>query len=661
MLKRIILLLVLLLPLLGISQIRPKRTTQKSGNATTRQAPQRTNDRQSQRGNDDNTTTAATDSIAPIDMYKIITLDRDTTLVDTSLTLRKDYEVNYLRRDMFGLLPFANEGQPYNTLDYGLTRFNPFPQMGFRAKHFAYMEVEDINYYNVATPFSDLFYRSVLQQGQILDAFITLNTSENLNFAAGYKGLRSLGRYINQLSSNGNFRFITSYNTTNNRYRVKAHFTGQDFTNQENGGIVDLEEFESGVEPYTQRERIAVYFRDAESVMKGNRFFVDHYFRLNKDNPNSLVFHHQFNYEYKFFEYSQPTVSPRFGEAYTSRIHNKTRYNRMYNMLGAAYANETIGTIEFYLEDFNYNYFYRSIILDYEPGVDILNSVSDRINTYGARYTYQKDKLKGSVLFSNSITNQSLANIEASARYTFDEQNVLTGRYQNMNKLPNHNFNLYQSDYVAYNWFNNFKNEKINSFEFEAKTKWLSASLQYTLLNDHLYFSNDHVDDTVIDTLLLVSPKQYDNTINYLSLKVGREFKFWKLCLDNTFLYQNVQQDDNVLNVPEFVTRNTLYYSDYVFKRALFFQTGITFQYFTEYYGNDYHPLLGEFYVQEKRKIGGYPMFDFFVNAKIKQFRLFLKAEHFNSSFTGNNYYTAPNYPYRDFTIRFGVIWDFFS
>ena len=65
--------------------------------------------------------------------------------------------------------------------------------------------------------------------------------------------------------------------------------------------------------------------------------------------------------------------------------------------------------------------------------------------------------------------------------------------------------------------------------------------------------------------------------------------------------------------------------------------------------------------VQDKKKIGDFPLMDFFLNAKIKTFRVFLKYEHFNSSFSGYNYFSAPSYPYRDAVIRFGVIWDFFS
>ncbi|MBC8645409.1 hypothetical protein H9W95_19410 [Flavobacterium lindanitolerans] len=170
---------------------------------------------------------AKNDTIATIDMYKIITLQHDTTYVDTSLTIQKEYKFNYLRKDNFGLLPFANEGQTFNTLDYGYNKTTAYPGFGFAGKHFNYLEVDDIKYYNVATPMTDLYFKTVMEQGQMIDAFITLNTSERLNFSIGYRGLRSLGKYVNQLSSNGNFKFMTSYNTSNERYFLKAHFTGQ--------------------------------------------------------------------------------------------------------------------------------------------------------------------------------------------------------------------------------------------------------------------------------------------------------------------------------------------------------------------------------------------------------------------------------------------------
>lgn len=595
---------------------------------------------------------------ATIDMYQVITLERDTTYIDTSLTIQKDYIFNYLRRDNFGLLPFSNDGQTYNTLQFSLNEFTAFPEFGFKGKHFNYLEVNQMRYYSVPTPLTELYFKTTLEQGQSLDAFITMNTSPRLNFAIAYKGLRSLGKYINQLSSTGNFRFTTSYNTENKRYFLKAHFTGQDMLNQENGGIVNIEDFESGDSDFKDRVRLDVFFNDAESLMKGNRFFVDHSFRFNKtESQNNLYFTHQFNFEYKFFNFKQQTVSNRLGESYiSSGINDRTRYNRMYNKVGAIYENKTLGEFQAFVEDFDYNYYYRSVVVN-DSGV-IPSSLNDRINTFGGQYRYQKNNWNGTALFSNSISDQDLSNLDLSLNYNINDENSVSFRYQKINKLPNHNYNLYQSSYINYNWFNNFNNEKINNIEVNAETQWLNASLQLSTFNDMLYYSND---DATGETLL-VTPKQADKTINYLSLKVSKDLKFFrKFGFDNTILYQKADIDNGVLNVPQIVTRNTLYFNDYVFKKAMFLQTGVTFTYFTKYFANDYNPLLGEFFVQNQKEIGDFPMLDFFVNARVKQTRIYLKAEHFNSAMTGNNFYSAPNTPYKDFLVRFGLVWNFFQ
>jgi len=593
----------------------------------------------------------------PINWYKIYTLDKDTTYVDTTLTIQKEYAYNLLRKDNFGLIAFSNEGQTYNTLDYNLTSKSVFPNMGFTAKHFNYLEINDIKYFNVPTPLTDLYFKTVMEQGQSLDAFLTVNTKPNLNFSIAYKGLRSVGKYINAISSSGNFRFTTSYFTKDKRYYLNAHFTGQDISNQENGGIIDVTLFESSEAPFDERDRLEVYFRDATSLLKGNRFFIDHFFKINKDNSNNLIVFHQFNHEYKFFEFTQPTVSERFGDSFSSRINNKTRYNHFYNKVGTAFTTKKYGDVSVFLEDNAFNYYYSNVIYDEFGNIQVPNALNDRITSLGGNYSYNINKLKINASVTNSITDQNISAIEANLKYKINEDYQFRFQYRKLNTIPNLNFSLYQSSYVEYNWANNFKTEKRNQFQAEAKTKWLNLEVNYTILNDYLFFANEANDISE----LRVKPFQYANTINYLSVKVSKEFKVGKFALDNTFLYQSVNQEDKVLNVPQIVTRNTLYFTDYVFKNAMEIQTGIIFNYFTSYYANDYNPLIGEFYVQNQIEIGNFPMFDFFINAKVKQTRIFLKAEHFNSAMTGYNFYSAPNYPYRDFIVRFGLVWNFFQ
>ncbi|MES2746746.1 MAG: putative porin [Bacteroidota bacterium] len=644
----VILCFLLVLPLLLFSQEKSKENTRKSLLKT------------------DEEIAKEKAKIAPYTSYKIYTLQRDTTYVDTSLTIKSDYKYNYLRKDIFGLLPFANEGQTYTTLNFGLNQFNPYPEFGFKGKHFNYLDTNDINYYSVATPLTELYFKTVMEQGQSVDAFVTVNTSEQFNFSIGYKGLRSLGKYINQLSSTGNFRFTTSYFTKNKRYLINLHYTGQDFLNGENGGITTIEDFEGEESAFRNRARLQVYFNDAKSLFKGKRYFIDHHFRINsKDAENNLYINHQFNYETKLYDFNQVTLTTtigdnapfqRFGTSYvTSNIIDITKHKRMFNRVGATYENKTLGQFQFFIEDFNYTYRYEKVlILDTQI---VPNLISERINSVGGQYDYQKNNWKGTFLYTKAITKQTFSNVDATLRYKLNDKNDFKFQYQNISKLPNINYVFHQSSYVNYNWKNDFKNEKINTIKVEANTQWATASAQFTTLNDHLFFSND---DTTGVTQL-VSPKQYDKAISYVAIKVSKEIKFRKWALDNTFLYQNVTQENDILNLPQFVTRNSLYYTDKLFKKALFIQTGITFNYFTKHYTNDYNPLLAESFVQNDKKIGDFPMIDFFINARIRQARIFLKAEHFNSSFTGNDFYSAPNYPYRDFMVRFGLVWNFFQ
>ncbi len=306
----------------------------------------------------------------------------------------------------------------------------------------------------------------------------------------------------------------------------------------------------------------------------------------------------------------------------------------------------------------NINYGYNSVVLF--PNETIPNRIKGNFIGVEASYlkTYRGFNIEGygGLNLSDEFVGSYLKgviNIKL-----FDDM-TLAGGISINSRLANYNHLLYQSDYINYNWhnFNSFKNINTQQINFSIKSnKYLNADLDISNIDNYTYFN---LDDT-IDGVKVISPAQYDKPLQYLRLKVQKEFRVGNFALDNTLMYQNVVSDDDVLNIPAFITRNTLYYSNELFKKAMAVDIGVTFNYFTKYNMNGYDPLLAEFYTQNDTELGGFPRFDFFINAKIRQTRLFLKAEHFNSSFTGYNYFSAPNQPYRDFTIRFGIVWDFF-
>ena len=73
---------------------------------------------------------------AKISDYHYFSHLNDSVMVDTTLSIRKDWKFNYLRKDEFDLMPFANIGQTYNTLSYYLKRSDLMPGFGASAKQF---------------------------------------------------------------------------------------------------------------------------------------------------------------------------------------------------------------------------------------------------------------------------------------------------------------------------------------------------------------------------------------------------------------------------------------------------------------------------------------------------------------------------------------------
>jgi hypothetical protein len=74
---------------------------------------------------------------------------------------------------------------------------------------------------------------------------------------------------------------------------------------------------------------------------------------------------------------------------------------------------------------------------------------------------------------------------------------------------------------------------------------------------------------------------------------------------------------------------------------------------------NAYNPLLAEFTLQNTEEIG-FPTVNFFFNAQVRRTRIFFIADNILSSVGDRNYFSAPNYPFRDFTFRFGLVWNWF-
>jgi hypothetical protein len=150
--------------------------------------------------------------------------------------------------------------------------------------------------------------------------------------------------------------------------------------------------------------------------------------------------------------------------------------------------------------------------------------------------------------------------------------------------------------------------------------------------------------------------------VAYSSLELRQDFKFWNfLHFDNRITYQVPLDGEEVLPLPELVSRNSLYFQFKLFKGVLGCLVGAEMNYFSEYNSPSYSPALGRFYVANEYPIGNFPVLDLFAQFKLSRAIIFLKLENSTEGITPYNYFAAPHFPLNDRVFRFGVNWRFFN
>lgn len=639
--------------------------------------------------------------------YKIMFLDGTEKVVDTSLSLDAEYKFNFLREDYFEYLPLPNMGEGFNKLGYDFHE-QPFtPQMGARVKHFGYFEKEDVPYYEVPSAYTELFFKSTFQQGQFLDTSLAINTSPKFNIAVSFRGFRSLGKYFSSLSRSRQFRLSTQYQTYNQRYRLRAHQTTQSLENEVNGGLtndsvyffenapnyVEADDFGSPVLDENGNEQIVFYdgFLDrnrlgtqiqADNVLEGKRYFMEHryqMFPLAKDTTAyKMAVGYSASLENKNYNFNQSRPSAYFFENYeVSNVHDSTSFNTLENKLFVHYKDNELGELK--LDLFHHNWDYTLGPNEYEKDSLLANQI--KTSQLAAQARWQKELFGVS---TSAMGYQSLNKNYATQALSLEVKRhlvkgiTLGGSYKYRSQPLNFNFYLVESDYKLYNWDNtHLENQQFNTRSaFISHPKWGRIQGEWTSI-DNFTFLNNTTPLRNLNEKFRVEVLQINKKIDYLKARLDQRIDFGNFSWVNNVQYQKVNQEEDsdallsgpiALNVPEWLVRSTIMLTSSLFNKALFFQSGATFVFFTDYYADQYNPLLAEFVTQNNVKIGEYPRVDFFFNAKIKSSRIFFKLENISSTIehlinidTPYDYYAAPYTPYRDFSIRFGLIWNFFE
>jgi len=514
-------------------------------------------------------------------------------------------------------------------------------------------------YYKVRSPYSDILYVIGSKREQLFKMVFSYNFNSRTNFTFNFSRLRADGFYNRQNLIHNYFSSSSYYSTKNSRYSLlfSAIYNGVNVA--ENGGIVDDSVFIYS-KSILDRKLFDVNLDLARNRISNKNFRVTQFFSLGKpvlinDSVKSINAKSRISiiteFDDKLLEFTDEVASSDFynsiyydtlktyDSTYYYKIANKLEWKRLKSnkessisdFFGVAVtvSHEYIGVKQRFLDST-----FNNIV----AGARVFNMVSRNHFWYtiNAKYGIAGYNKNGYIL-SGSLKkklNDSLSYVHLYAELKDQSSDFINTLYYSNHFKWNNNFDKIQSKKIGLNFYLN----KYNTL----------LGIDYSQNKNFIYFDNYAVS------------RQYNSVIPILSVFVNNKLSFYNWHLATNFVYQNVP-DSMVIRLPEFIIKNSLYYENYLFKKALLMQVGIDCFYNSEFYSDKYMPATSQFYLQDDSKYGNYLLLDFFITAKIKDVKLFFKIEHLNDRLMNVNYIQTPNYPINGRAFKFGVSWSFYD
>lgn len=561
---------------------------------------------------------------------------------------------------------------------------------------------QDVRFYNTTTPYSGISYKkgfTSYHEENDLQFFCTGNLTPRTNLGATINYLNGAGHYQNQEAKTVNGSAFGSFN--GDHYSLQAAFTFNALSNFENGGMSDVNDINSSLQPEDYPTQM--------KGMSGYRYlsgYLNHYYSLTVQREETVHYRERdesgrwqdldstrlvhvpvttFRHVFDISEVNKRYIEHDRSAYYTDFYRNPSATRDSASTL--TLRNTLSVTFE---EEFNTKLKFGAIVYAYNECQRYLYPVGQNLSvggTDGVRAPYDsivavKAHLMPDSLYRYAWTNSTFVGGELYKNrgriihYGFGGQVCVVGYKIGEFKVNGHldaNFRLgrdtmliaaqasfgretpdwylqhYMSNHLR--WENNFTDPlrlRVGG-EIAYPTTWVKPHLRvdYENLTHAIYFDMNGL------------PRQAEENISILAAKLGLNLTTPWINLDNTVVYQYSSSDKIAL--PALALYSNLYYHGLWF-RAMDAQIGVDLRYNTAYYAPLLDPCSGQFRVQTDTKVGNSPIMSVYANFYVRLIRLrfFAQYQHFNATFMTKNYFSMPGYPLNPDIFRAGLAWHFY-
>ncbi len=540
--------------------------------------------------------------------------------------------------------------------------FDVREQLGFHTGHHAFdlyqLRPGDLQFYRNTRSFTDLYYsQGNIQNDNTLRAKFSRTFSGGLNFSILYRTFNHLGQYRYQAARHSAFVLGVWY-PVSPRYEFFLIYTSNAGKQQENGGLATGAVIGEG--EFSGPINAEVRLPDAQALTRhaSSSLYLSHHLKFVGDTSAGkrvLRASHTAEWSSQTFKFSDPGSKPDSNLGTDSLFFDTFFVDRR-------------GIRTYFELDRLENTFTLNTFKSRQSG-----SPSDKF-AIGLNYSLfflRQEPLRDST-FSNLFLTGELA-LTPSARFSFNASGKLglltnLGEYQlkgdlkiGLGKAGELRASLLSQRYpVSLMHQRLFVSQRLlwqNDFEKPVETS-LSATYSLpaigleltgktTLVNNYLYFDQRGL------AAQTGSPLQVAQLILRENLRLGR-FR-----LDNTFGLQRFNRSD-VVRLPEWFAKNSLYHSGYVFGKKMLLDIGVDFRMNADFTPDGYQPVTAQFHLQDSVTSRSYLWLDVFAALKVDSFRFFVRYENLATLWDNQSlYYQTARYAQPFGALRFGVGWRF--
>ena len=497
-------------------------------------------------------------------------------------------------------------------------------------------------------PFTNLTWINAGRREQILSFHHVQKFGKLAALNFQYKRISAPGIYINQEANTNAFKGAFNFNTHNQLYQVKLIANIDRIRNQENGGLTNINGFET--DTFDRKSLYQVNLEKSYYEDKWTNFGIEQRFNFATKKIDSI---------------RTRQIFVGFSNEYITRRRTYYDYDADSPIYDTTYYDSTS---TFWLDSIYQKTFVHRIML----GIDNQKMSVNGFYEYHQNEYVQRNGLDTTFNTAyaglNAGVNFDNASVQGEFKYGlngYNEGDIQTNIAAEINPSSNYFIQL-EAKYHLIEPELKYKNYSSNHFVwdsvnfFKSQTVYLGAKLQLKKYKLTL-FANAKLLDKFFYYDSLVVLKQHDFASNNMSVGVEKDYRWWNFYFKTALIYQ-MTSDEVLLPLPDLVARQVVYYQNRLFKhKVLKLRTGFNVSYTSAYYGYEFMPGLSEFYVQQKKEIGNYPYVDFFISLHLKRAQIFFKWEHLNAGWSGNNYLLTPTTPAHDRSFKFGVSWNMFD